>query len=148
MRRGVLDGGVAEPEGIEHDGDAGEGHGSACDHGVEKVAGERVEETCGEGDACEVVGEGEAEILADVAHGGAAEGEGAVESGEVAFDEDEACGFEGGVGAGAHGDAGVCGGEGWGVVDAVAGHGDDAAGGLAFADDAEFVFREETGAEV
>ena len=94
----MLDGGVAEPEGIEHDGDAGEGHGSACDHGVEEVAGERVEEAGGEGDACEVVGEGEGEILADVAHGGAAEGEGAVESGEVAFDEDEACGFEGGVG--------------------------------------------------
>lgn len=96
---GVSAAGVAEAEGIGHDGDAAEGHGGTGDHGIEHFSGEGEEGTGGEGDACEIVGEGEEEVLADIAHDVAAEGEGAAEVLEVAFEEDHAGGLHGGVGA-------------------------------------------------
>jgi hypothetical protein len=53
-----------------------------------------------------------------------AEVHGADERGEVAFDEHEAGAVHGDIGAGAHGDADIGGGEGGGVVEAVAGEDD------------------------
>src|ERR1035441_2651901 len=91
--------------------------------------------------------EGEEKILADVAHGGLAELAGAEDSGEVSFDQGDAAAFHGDVGAGAHGDADVGLGEGGGVVDAVAGHGDDSSLLLKFADDFELAFGEDFGLE-
>jgi len=77
--------------------------------------------------------------LADVAEGGAREADGAGEAAEVAFHEGDAGAFDGDVGAGAHGDADIGGGEGGGVVDAVAGHGDAFAGAFQLLDEADFV---------
>ena len=64
----------------------------------------------------------------------AGEADGVAGDSEVAADEGEVAGFDGDVGAGAHGDAEVGLGEGGGVVDAVADHGDDLALGLQAAD--------------
>ena len=64
---------------------------------------------------------------------------------EVAADEGEVAGFDGDVGAGAHGEAEVGLGEGGGVVDAVADHGDDLALGLEAADDVDLVGGEDLG---
>ncbi len=58
---------------------------------------------------------------------------------QVAADEGEVAGLDGDVGAGAHGEAEVGLGEGGGVVDAVADHGDDPALGLQAADDVDLV---------
>ena len=52
------------------------------------------------------------------------------DAGEVAFHQGDAGAGHGDLGAGAHGDADIGGGEGRGVVDAVARHGDDVALGL------------------
>ena len=60
---------------------------------------------------------------------------------EVAAHEGEVAGLDGDVGAGAHGDAEVGLGEGGGVVDAVADHGDDLAFGLEAPDDVDLVRR-------
>ena len=64
---------------------------------------------------------------------------------QVAVDEGEVAGFDGDVGAGAHGDAEVGLGEGGGVVDAVADHGDDLAVGLQAADDVDLVGGQDLG---
>ena len=50
---------------------------------------------------------------------------GAEDSAEVSFDQGDAAAFHGDVGAGAHGDADIGLRERGGVVDAVAGHGDE-----------------------
>ena len=44
---------------------------------------------------------------------------------EIAAEQGDACGFDGDIGPRAHRDPDVGGGQRWGVVDAVAGHGDD-----------------------
>jgi hypothetical protein len=54
---------------------------------------------------------------------------------EVAAQESDAGGLDGDVGAGAHGEADVRGGEGGGVVDTVAGEGDDAISAAELVDD-------------
>ena len=64
---------------------------------------------------------------------------------QVAADEGEVAGFDGDVGAGAHGDPEVGLGEGGGVVDAVADHGDDVAVGLEAPDDLDLVAGEDLG---
>ena len=69
----------------------------------------------------------------------AGEADGVGGDAQVAAHEGEVAGFDGDVGAGAHGDAEVGLGEGGGVVDAVADHGDDLAVGLQAADDVDLV---------
>ena len=130
---------AAEAEGVGDDGDRADAHGGAGEHRVQQPAGERVENAGGEGEAEEVVGEGPEEVLLDVAEGGAGEVHGADEGGEVAFDEDEAGAVHGDIGAGAHGNADLGGGEGGGVVEAVAGEDHALATGLVDVD--ELLFR-------
>ena len=64
---------------------------------------------------------------------------------QVAADQGEVAGLDGHVGAGAHGEAEVGLGEGGGVVDAVADHGDDPALGLEPPDDVDLVGRQHLG---
>ena len=138
---------VAEAEGVGDYADGTEAHGGGGEDGAEQDAEEGVEDAGGDGDSEGVVDEGEEKILADVAHGGLAQLAGAEDSGEVSFDEGDAAAFHGDVGAGAHGDADVGLREGGGVVDAVAGHGDDSSLLLEFADDFEFTFGKDFGFE-
>lgn len=101
------------------------------------------EEDGGEDDAAfaEVGGEGPDDEFGEVVEDAAAFFDGGFDAGEVVVDEDHVCGSFGDVCAGdAHGDADVCLFEGWGVVYAVTGHGDDVAAGLECADEAEFLF--------
>ena len=64
---------------------------------------------------------------------------------QVAADEGEVAGFDGDVGAGAHGDPEVGLGEGGGVVDTVADHGHGLALGLQAADDVDLVGGQDLG---
>ena len=64
---------------------------------------------------------------------------------EIAAKERDAGAFDRDIGAGAHGDADVGGSERRRVVDAVAGHGDDAAVAPQFFDDAAFLLRQNLG---
>ena len=138
---------MAEAEGVGDYGDGAEAHGGGGEDGAEQQAEEWIEDAGGDGHADGVVDEGEEKILADVAHGGLAQVAGAQDSGEVAFDQRDAAAFHGDVGAGAHGDADVGLRERGGVVDAVAGHGDDSSLPLQFADDFQFSFGQDFGFE-
>ena len=126
---------VTQAEGVGDYGDGAEAHGGGGEDGAEQQTEERVKNAGGNRNADGVVDEGEEKILADVAHGGAAQVAGAHDSGEIAFDQSDAAAFHGNVGAGAHGDSDIGLSECGRVVDAVAGHGDDSSLPLQFADD-------------
>ena len=81
-----------------------------------------------------VVDQGEEQVLADVAHGGAGQGDRGRHSGQGAGDQGDVGGLDGHVGAGADRQADVGLGKGGGVVDAVADHADPAALRLQAAD--------------
>ena len=98
--------------------------------GLSRRPNERIEHARGDGHAERVVDEREEQVLADVPHRCAREAAGAHDAAEVALDEGDAGALHRHVGPGAHGDAHVGLGQRGGVVDAVAGHGDDAALGL------------------
>src|SRR5581483_11907349 len=104
-----------------------ETHGCGGEHRIEQDAEKRVEDAGGEGNAEEVIDEGEEEILANVGHGATAQEDSAGQAAQIALHEGDAGRFDGDVGAGAHGNADVSCGQGGGVVDAVARHGDAAA---------------------
>ena len=76
------------------------------------------------GSAEDVVTEGSEEVLAHIAHGGAADLDGRDDALQAAFDEGHVARLDGHVGAGADGEADVGLGQGRGIVDAVADHAD------------------------
>jgi hypothetical protein len=139
---------VAKAEGVGEDADGAEGHGEAGQDRAEEDVEVGVEQAGGEGDADEVVDDGPGEVLAHDVNGAAGDADGGGEEVEVGVEEEDVAGFASEVGAGGHGEAGVGLGEGCGVVDAVADHGDAVAGGLEGADVGEFVGGEETGVDV
>src|SRR6202023_1882421 len=106
---------------------------------AELQAEERVEHTCCDRDSKGVISEREEEILADVAHGRAAESSGARDAAKVSAEKRDAGAFHGDVGARGHGDADVRLREGGRVVDTVACHGDNTAFGLKALHDFRFV---------
>ena len=87
-----------------------------------------IEDAGGDRDAGGVVDEGEEQVLPDVAHGRLRKPARANDAAEVALQQRDAGALHRDVGAGPHGDADLGGGERRGVVDAVAGHGDDPPG--------------------
>ena len=102
----------------------------------------------GEGDAEGVVKEGPEKILFDCAEGSAGETERFGDRFEVGFQEDDIGGFAGDIGGVQEGDSEVGLFEGRGVIDAVTGEGDALAGLLQRADDFNFAFRADFGANV
>ena len=90
-----------------------------AERGIENAGGDRYGRA--------VIDEGEEQVLPDVAHGRTRQPPRAHDAEEIALDQCNACALDGDVGAGPHGDADIGGGERRSVVDAVAGHGDDAA---------------------
>jgi hypothetical protein len=68
------------------------------------------------------------------------------DAGQVALQQRDAGAFDGDIGAGAHGDADIGGGERRRVVDAVAGHGDDAALAAQLLDDLRLAWSGSTSA--
>src|SRR5207237_9347031 len=77
--------------------------------------------------ATQVVAEGPAQVLADGAVGRLGKGQGPRHAGQLRGEEHDVGGFHRYVSARADGDAKVCLGQGRGVVDAVADHGDEVA---------------------
>ena len=95
-----------------------------------------------------VVNEGEEQVLANVAHRRHGELARPHDALQVALQQRDAGALDGDVGAGAHGDADVGGGERRCVVDAVAGHGDDAAFPPKLVDDGAFLVGQHLGLDL
>ena len=96
---------AAQSEGVRDDRHRAEGHRRGREDGVEEHAVDRVEDAHRDRDEDDVVGEGPEEVLADVAHRGARQGDRVDERPQVAAHEGHARRFHGHVGARAHGDA-------------------------------------------
>ena len=101
----------------------------------------RDREPGGDGDAQRVVEEGEHEVLLHVAHGTHRERASDSNATQVALDQRDLSAVHRHVGSRSHGDAHVCLRQGRRVVDAVSGHGDDAAFFLQPLDQHELVRR-------
>ncbi|BCM64732.1 hypothetical protein EASAB2608_00066 [Streptomyces sp. EAS-AB2608] len=136
---------AAQAGGVDDHGQGGQGHRGGGDDRAETDTPQKVEGARGEGDADGVVDQGEQQVLLDVAHGGAGEPDGGDDAGEGAGDEGDVGGLDGDVGAGADGQADVGGGQGGGVVDAVADHAHRAALGLEATDRVGLVLRQHLG---
>src|SRR5207248_261435 len=89
-----------EQKGVTDDGNVGEGHGGGGDEGVEQAEG-------GQRDGQHIVDEGEEQVLADGAHGGAREADGGGDAVQAAADQDNVAGFLGDIRPAADGDAQV-----------------------------------------
>src|SRR5918998_1405350 len=130
----------AQPEGVAHDGNGGERH-RYCrrEYGIQKAVlaeqglqrlrdgaarEERIQETGGDRDERDVVGEGPEQVLLDVPYRRLREGYRPRHPAHVAGDQGQVRGLDRHVRAGADGDAHVRLRQGWGVVDAVADHAD------------------------
>src|ERR671916_790974 len=128
----------AQPEGVAHDGNGGERH-RYCrrEYGIQKsvlseqglqrpgdgtVREERVQDTGGDRDERDVVGEGPEQVLLYVPHRGLREIYGAGDAAHVAGDQGQIRRLHRDVRAGAYGDAYVGPRQGRGVVDPVADH--------------------------
>src|SRR5258708_692146 len=148
MQRARLKFEIAEAESVGDDRDRAEAHGGAGEHRAEQPAENGIEYAGGDGDAESVVKKSEEQILFDVADGGAAKFSGAQDAAQIAFEQSDAGGFDGDVGAGTHGDADMGGGESRSVIDAVAGHGDDAPFLLQFGNNLRFLRGRNFGVDV
>ena len=118
---------LRKPQRIDDHRNRAERHGQAGDHRAQQQPEERIEHARRDRHAQGVVEKRKGEVLADVGHGRPAETAGADDAAQVALDQRHAGALHGDVGAGAHRDADVGLGKRGRVVDAVAGHGDDAA---------------------
>ena len=107
-----------------------------------------IEDAGGERHAERVVDEGEEEVLADILHRRGGELAGADDAAEIAGHQRYAGALDRDVGAGAHGDADIGRGKRRRIVDAVAGHGDPAAGALQLGDDAALVLGQHLGVDL
>ncbi|KAF1736545.1 hypothetical protein CRV24_002152 [Beauveria bassiana] len=137
-----------EQQAGDDDGDGGASHGEAGHHGVH-VEAYREEEAHGDGQADEVIEASPAEVHLDAAEDGAGKGEGGGDAQEIGgTHEDHVGSLHGDIGARGHGDADVGGGKRGGVVDAVADHGDDSAGGLHLPNDGLLLVGRDAGVDV
>src|SRR5699024_949173 len=94
-------GGVEAPQpvGVGDHRQRGQGHGQGSDDRAEQESEGGVEDSGGDRDAQGVVAEGESEVLADVAHGGAGQVDGGDQSGQVPRDQGDVGGLDRDVGA-------------------------------------------------
>ena len=126
----------AQPQRIAHHKYTRESHRSGGEHGQQTAQH-------GDGDQHDIVDERPEEILMDGSQGGLAEGDGGCHGGQVAADEGDVAGFDGDVAAGADGKTDIRLGEGRGIIDAIADHGDLRAFTLELLDCAGFVGRQD-----
>ena len=114
----------AQPQGVGDHRDRRQAHRRRRDHRREQQAGHGVEQSCCDGDAKGVVGEGEEQVLLDVAQGGAGQLARPDYAHQVAAQQGNAGAFHRHIRARAHGDADIGGGKCRCVVHPVAGHRD------------------------
>src|SRR5881397_897222 len=96
---------ATEPQCVSNYRHGAEGHRRAGDHRAEEQAKEWIEHAGSDGDAEDVVDEGEEEVLFDVAHHRLAEVSRAHDAAEISLDQRDAGALNGHVGSGSHGDA-------------------------------------------
>src|SRR6266496_164579 len=113
---------VAESQRIGDDGNGTQTHCRARDDGAEQQTEEWIEQARSDGYTERVIDESEEKVLTNIPHHRTAQDHGFRDAAKVAFDEGNAGTFNCDIGAGAHCDANVSGGERGRVVDAVAGH--------------------------
>src|SRR3712207_6093820 len=150
----------AQPEGVAHDGHGGERHRRRREHGIQKsvlseqglqrlgggaVREERVQDTGGNRDERDVVGEGPEQVLLYVSDRGLREIYGAGDAAHVAGDQGQVGGLHRDVGARAYGDAYLGLRESGSVIDAVADPADLLAFGLESLYFVRLVLREDLG---
>ena len=114
----------AQPQGVGHHAEGGKAHGGGGEHGVELPAQQGKEDPGGQGDADDVVNERPEQVLADVADDRPGQADGGDGVGQIALHQHYVGRLDGHVGPRADGHAHVGPGQGGGVVDAVAHHGD------------------------
>src|SRR5918998_5108933 len=150
----------AQPEGVAHDGNGGERHRPRREYGVQEAVlaeeglqrlrdgaarEERVQDTGGDRDERDVVGEGPEQVLLYVPHRGLREIYGAGDAAHVAGDQGHVRRLHRDIRASAYGDAYVGPRQGRGVVDPVADHADLLAFGLESLYFVRLVLREDLG---
>src|SRR5690606_41642438 len=59
----------AQPVGIGHHGNGGQGHGRPGEHRVQQHARDRIQDACGDGNAQHVIDKGTKQVLLDIAKG-------------------------------------------------------------------------------
>ena len=130
------DGGLKqlEPQGIGDHAHRAEAHGSGGKHGVELEPEGDKQHTGSQRDSNGVVEEGPEQVLLDVADHRVGEFDGGNGIQQVALHQDDVGRFDGDIGAGANGNAHIGSGQGRGIIDAVADHGNLFALGLELAD--------------
>ena len=126
-RRPRVSAGRPQPQRVADHADRRQRHRGGRDDRRQQDAEGGIEDARRDRDAGRVVDEGEEQVLADVAHGRLRQRSRADDAGEIAFQQRDAGAFHRDIGAGAHGDADFGGRERRRIVDAVAGHRDDAA---------------------
>ena len=94
-------------------------------------------------DSDRIVGESKYEVLSDIAHRRTAEGAGADNAGEIAFDQRDAGILDGNLRARSHRDTHIGFGQSGRIIHTIARHGDNPAIGAQFTDDAVLVFRQD-----
>ena len=112
-----------QTQGVGDDAEGAEAHRGGAEHRVERDASPD-EAAGGDGDADGVVEEGPEQVLVYVAQRGAGHADGGGDVAQLALHEHDVGRVDGDVGTGSDGDADVGAGQGGGVVDAVADHGD------------------------
>src|SRR5262249_55752457 len=100
-------------------------HFSACEHWAEEDFEDRIEYSCCDWHAGNVVDEGEEQVLADISHRRLGESPRSNDSPKVSLEERYVCALDGDISSCSHGDSDACLGQCWRVVYSVAGHGDD-----------------------
>ena len=103
----------------------------------------RIENTNGDRDTRGVVDEREEQILPDIAHGRLRKPACPDDAAEISLQQGDAGALHGNIGASAHRDSDFRCGEGGGIVDAVSGHGDDAACLMQLQDDGALLIRKD-----
>ena len=87
----------SQTQGIQHDGNGGETHGSSRDHGVQGQACNAVKHTCRNRDADNVIDKCPEKVLPNVLHDGFGQVDGGNHVHQVAFHEDDVGRFDGDV---------------------------------------------------
>ena len=116
-----------QPQGVGHHAEAGKAHGRRAEHGIQcQAKGHKA--ACGQRNADDIVDKRPEQILVDIPQGSPAEPDSRRHIQKAALHEHHIRRVNGHVRAGANGDARIRPGQGRGIVDAVAYHGDLALG--------------------
>src|SRR5664280_137485 len=133
---------AAQPQRIANDADGGKRHGRRGDDRRQLQAERRIEYAGRDRHAGGIIDKGKEQVLPDIAHDRRRQRARFHDPGEVALEQRDAGAFDRHIGAGAHGDTDLGGGQCRRIIDAVAGHGHHAAFGAQFFDHSALLIRQ------